>query len=215
MHLRKHSDIDLSRSNPLIFLRHAQSEGQITPSLYRTKGDKNLALTDLGTQQAQTIGKHLADIFHKAGWAKPLIISAESLRTRATAEEVRKAFDLSDITIDARINKQSFGKFDGLLTSADKEAALPELYHAYKDEKQTLGPLKVRPPEGESINDVIERVRNFLQDAAQYGRPVIAATHGLQMLCAEKIAEDLSDEWLLDMQDSTKNVETLTFFPDN
>lgn len=215
MHLKKHSDIDLGRINPVIFLRHAQSEGQLDASLYRTKGDANLDLTAEGRAQAEKIGKHLADAFHKAGWEAPMIISGESLRAQATANGVAKAFNDDGFMTDTRINKQSFGKFDGMLTSAEKLEKVPDLYKAYKEQEAQLGKLAVTPPEGESILDVIERVRSFLIDAAETKTPIIAVTHGLQMLCAEKITEDKSDEWLLNAQDSVKNVETLVFYPGN
>lgn len=216
MHLRKYSTIDIDRDAPVIFVRHAQSEGQITPSLYRTKGDKNLDLTEAGTEQAQKLAEHLVSVFNKARWGEPVIFSGESLRAQSTARPIQNALGLDDIVLDPRINKQSFGLFDGLLTGAEKREALPDLYAAYKAQEQEVGKINVTPPEGESIHDVIERVRAFLQDADDVENcPIIAVTHGLQMLCADKIINDLDDAWLLDAQDSIANVETLIFHPVN
>lgn len=192
--------------NPLFFVRHGQSEGQINPSLYKLLGDENLELTPLGIDQAKQVGKLLASRFKKEGFESPIIFHAQSERTLATARHIATAFNGASLIGDEKLNKQSFGVFNGLLTSKERKDAYPELQAAFERSRELKGDIHCAAPQGESIHDVIERVSAFLQTScAPSRRPVIAVTHGLQVLCADKIINARSDSWLLEAQDSLPN----------
>ena len=213
MTIRHLQDISQTLRLPLIFIRHAQSEGQINPSLYKTKGDQHLDLTETGQKQSIAAGKTLKKLFHDASWPKPAITAANATRTRATSQALRDILGTNHVTINPLLDKQNFGLFDGLLTAQELKDTLPDLYEAYRQNLQTDGPLHVRPPQGESIADVIERVSTFLRDISHEKSPIIACTHGMQILCAEKLLTRKSDAWLLEHQDSVPNVALTIFHP--
>lgn len=135
--------------------RHGQSQGQLDVDQYRICGDDNIPLTDLGHIQAVHAGEllrafniHVAALYHST-----------SLRALQTGEGILLALPYTPhIVPDKRIDKQKFGQFDGLFTDAEREAACPEAFARYQEELKIDGPLAARPPGGESILDVIDRV---------------------------------------------------------
>ena len=46
----------------MILLRHGESEGNADTTLYRTKADNLIELTDVGTAQAEAAGRRIRDI---------------------------------------------------------------------------------------------------------------------------------------------------------
>ena len=202
------------RADPIFVVRHAHSLGQADPSTYKTIGDKKLPITEIGHAQAISAADYLRALFVNSNLGNAEIIHSECLRTTETAEDIAKVLlesvDINQL-VDGRINKQEFGLFDGLLTKKERAQTLPELAEKYENDFKVLGPLKVAPPGGESLQEVIDRVRFFLQDTALRKGPKIIVTHGLQALCIQKVLENKSDEWLFEQQDSISNCAIRVF----
>ncbi len=189
--------------------RHGQSQGQLDIDQYRICGDDNIPLTDLGHVQAAHAGEllrafniHVAALYHST-----------SLRALQTGEGILLALPYTpDVVPDRRIDKQKFGQFDGLFTDAERQQACPEAFARYQEDLKLNGPLVARPPGGESILDVIDRVGRFLREAGKDGQPRIAVTHGLGVLSIEAILMGRSDDWLLAHQDTAGNTEVVHFY---
>lgn len=189
--------------------RHGESQGQLDINQYRICGDDNIPLTELGHWQAHHAGELLKSFNIKV----ESLYHSTSLRAMQTGQGIVFALPYSpQVQPDLRIDKQKFGDFDGYFSDAERFQACPEEFARYQEDLRKYGPLAVRPPKGESILDVIERVGKFLREAGKDGKPRIAVTHGLGVLSIEAILMGRSDDWLLAHQDTTGNTELVHFY---
>lgn len=209
VHLIKSHARDVFGPEHIYVTRHGQSQGQLDINQYRICGDDNIPLTNLGHHQAHHAGELLKWFNVKVA----ALHHSTSLRALQTGQGILSELPYSpEVFADGRIDKQRFGAFDGYFSDAERQRACPEGYERYQEALKAGGPLSARPPEGESILDVIERVSAFLRDAGKDGQPRIAVTHGLGVLSIEAILMNRSDDWLLEHQDTTGNTELIHFY---
>jgi broad specificity phosphatase PhoE len=79
---------------PFVFIRHAQSEGNVDKSVYDHKHDSNILITELGVKQAQLIGKCLIELFgNKIKKPKILVYCSPYIRTRQTLDVIMSEFN--------------------------------------------------------------------------------------------------------------------------
>ncbi len=201
-------DIVLPHPIEIFGVRHGQSLGQVDPSAYPRLGDPNLPLTELGLAQGHNAGTLLA-AYAFASKEQPLTIyTSTCLRARQTAEQifaVSPGGAFNEIVPDARIDKQKFGLFNGLFSSRERAEKYPAEFADYKEQVLSRGEFYARPPQGESIADLVDKAGAFLRDISAAGKPAIVVTHGLPLLCLEMAALDRDEQWVLDRQDSLKN----------
>jgi 2,3-bisphosphoglycerate-dependent phosphoglycerate mutase len=194
----------------LFVLRHGESRGQKDIRLYSKLGDTRIPLTDLGYRQARTAGKTIAALLKLAGIQEnPIIYSSTGERSLATGASmlhvlIRHGYTTPFIP-DMRLDKQKFGKFDGLFTRAERKASVPSDYARYVEEEVINGAFYARPPEGESIADVKGRAHDFLTTLPRDRVPKIIVTHGTNALCLEADAAGYLNQWVLDGQDKWPN----------
>lgn len=122
----------------LLFIRHGQSEGNITEWVY---GQDDLPLTELGKQQAQTTQNHVNRLVDGEITA---VYASDLQRAIHTAEIVCPDFD---VTTDARFREFDFGEATGEILS-DYLEANPEIATTPTD------PF----PGGESAEELFNRV---------------------------------------------------------
>lgn len=193
----------------IFVVRHGQSEGQLHPELYGTVGDTGLVLTPQGYQQARRTGSLLESFHEQARLESPLSLHfGLSIRTNQTAEGIISSSNnivTSATSPDERLDKQAFGLFDGMLTSAERAEKLPDAFAQYKQDLLEKGPFKVRPPEGESIQDVLMRIHNFDREILKDPNPSVVVTHGLQALCIEADLLGHDENWIMDRADTIEN----------
>lgn len=190
----------------LFVLRHAESLGQKDRDAYRTLGDRHIPLTQLGIQQAGAAGTLLSMLIHHAGLEDVQLISSTGHRSMRTTVEIFNNLPKDTyINSDERLDKQKFGKFDGLFSSAERRAACPQEYPAFEKEMATNGIFFARPPEGESIEDVQMRMLPFFRERETRGGTTIAVTHGTNALCLEDIALHRGVGWITDRIDTRPN----------
>lgn len=196
--------------NEIIVTRHGESAGQKNQSLYKSLGDDNIPLTNLGVEQALIAGESLKAL----GFQIVAIDHSTSLRATQTANNIAKAYGLTPRKVipNPLVDKQSFGKFDGLFSDAEKSAALPDQFRTYKAAYDAAGPMYARPPQGESLSDVVERIGLFLRTYGQQpDQPRLVVTHGTDDLIIEALLTGKDQDWLLSKIDSVKNVELFHF----
>jgi broad specificity phosphatase PhoE len=160
----------ITRPAQLIFIRHAESARNkikrgatyfADEEARRTvKGiaDYRIPLTDDGAMQAKKTGIYLRkrfgapDYFYHSGY----------LRTMQTLEGILAAYPKKVCAkINVRMNQFIRERDPGYtydMTTAEAEAAFPWLHEHWK----TFGGFFSRPPGGESVSDVSQRVYNFL-----------------------------------------------------
>ncbi|HET7666849.1 MAG TPA: bifunctional RNase H/acid phosphatase, partial [Mycobacterium sp.] len=126
-----------------LLLRHGQTELSVR-GLYSGRG--NPALTDVGRRQADAAALYLAQ---KGGI--DAVITSPLQRAYDTAATAAKALAL-DVTVDHDLIETDFGSWEGLTfgEAADRD---PELHRRWRRDTSVM------PPDGESFDNVAERVR--------------------------------------------------------
>jgi probable phosphoglycerate mutase len=141
----------------LAFLRHGPTEWNAHG---RIQGQTDIPLSDAGLVQMQ--GFRLPPDFAGARlFASPLT------RARQTAA----ALGLENPILDARLMEQHWGRWEGLIK--------PEIMAQDGEDCFTRAGLRqdFRPPDGESVAEVMARVAAFLADAAREERDAVAVAH--------------------------------------
>ena len=116
----------------VLLVRHGESEGNADVSLYRTKPDNQIELTEAGKEQALQAGQRIRSI---VGDGRVKLVCSPFKRTIQTARGIRQAFripgtdrDSIDFTdIDPRIREQEFGNLQG------------DEFKSFRAQQQTVG----------------------------------------------------------------------------
>ncbi|MCX6713373.1 MAG: histidine phosphatase family protein [Candidatus Vogelbacteria bacterium] len=183
----------------VIFIRHGESERNKVRkgSIYfaddeareQVKGisDDKIPLTEIGWEQAKKTGLLLRSRFGKPDY----LYHSGYLRTIQTTEGILNAYPLKErdqirVRMSASIRERHAGyAYD--MTKREAEAAFPWLAEYWK----THGGFIARPPGGDSLADVVERVYKFInmlfRDRA--GMDVWAVTHGGTLRCIRFLFE--------------------------
>ena len=154
----------------IYFVRHGQTNWNAEG---RYQGAKDIPLNDIGRGQADKNGALLRDLLLRASrtatdfdwYVSPLG------RTRETMDRIRGRFapPLPEVTVDPRLIEISFGIYEGRLHT---ELAAGEMTIAGERDADFW---YFRPPEGESYDDLAQRVTDF--GRALRG-PSIVVAHG-------------------------------------
>lgn len=160
----------------IILVRHGESEGNADQTLYRTKADNLIELTEAGSQQALAAGERIKKVI---GDDKVHFFVSPFVRTLQTARNIRRAFQdqIVHTYITPQIREQEFGNLQG------------DQFSSYRLEQQQVGRFFYRFPTGESGCDVYDRTKAWwgellmINDRPQYERvdSVVVVTHGLTM----------------------------------
>lgn len=148
----------------LLLVRHGESTWNAQG---RYQGRRDAPLSQRGALQADALSQRLAtddDVRPRA------IVSSPLSRARDTAQPAARSLGL-DVVVDEDLIEISHGKWEGLLRSeiADK---WPAMLAAWRD-----APESVRFPDGESLDDVLARWRNFISNVGRYPSPLLVVTH--------------------------------------
>jgi ribonuclease H / adenosylcobalamin/alpha-ribazole phosphatase len=186
----------------LWLVRHGQSAGNVARDLAHESGairidlrerDVDVPLSDLGRQQAASLGKWVA--------AQPeqpdVVLSSPYVRARQTAEIFKSAGGCAPdepICADERLREKEFGILDGLTTGG-----VAQLQPEQAEFRRILGKFYHRPPGGESWCDVIFRLRSLLDTVSLHygGCRVMIVAHQVVVLCLRYVIENLSEAEIL------------------
>lgn len=148
----------------IYLIRHGQTEMN---KAGRFQGRLDSPLTSLGEAQARRVGARLRALAAEVGgaWA----IDASPLgRTRRTAELVAGEMGLAVRRHDPRLAEVDFGPWEGL-TRDEIVALRPDLAEAKA--------FFLRCPEGETFEQLSERVRSWMDEADAASEHHVAVTH--------------------------------------
>lgn len=147
----------------LIVWRHGNTDWNATS---RVQGQTDVALNDLGREQARTAAPLLAALRPDA------IVASDLSRAAATAAALAALTGLP-VRADARLRERHFGRWQGLALT-DAAARFPEEYARWRAGDPDPG------AEIETLDDLGKRVGAALQDAADLvpGGTIVVATHG-------------------------------------
>lgn len=180
--------MSIERPEQLIFIRHAESArnkakrgstyfaDEEARKTVRGIPDHNIPLTKEGHSQAQKTGVYLREKFGDPDY----VYHSGYLRTIQTTEGILGAFPKAvRKRIQVRENQSIRERDPGYtydMTTTEAEAAFPWL----RDHWTTFGGYLARPPGGESLADVSQRVYTFLNTVFRdrRGKKVWAVVHG-------------------------------------
>ena len=140
----------------LVLVRHGQSEAN---AQHRLVGRLDSPLTPLGRLQAQATGRAVASAAASAGRPVSVVVSSPLTRAAETAAVVVAACRTGlgaepPVSVDERAIELDYGTLDGLeLRSVDAATW-----------RQWRSDPRWRPPGGESLGDVAERVASLLDE---------------------------------------------------
>jgi probable phosphoglycerate mutase len=181
-------------------VRHGESTGNVIASAAEQDGvelidiperDADVPLSDTGREQAQTVGRWLAEL--PADQRPDVVVVSTYLRARQTAELACEGSGLQPVA-DERLRDRELGVLD-LLTGHGVRTRLP----AESDRRSRLGKFYYRPPGGESWTDVLLRLRSLRRDLRdEYpGGRVLLVAHEAIVLLMRYLLEGLSEAELM------------------
>ncbi len=149
----------------LYIVRHGETQWNVDK---RFQGQLDSPLTTLGREQIAAHGERLKSF----GGVDQLYVSPAG-RTQESANLLNSFVQAQMTTVDALI-EASCGEWEGM-SYAEIQAEYPEEWS-----KRQQDSFSHRPPGGENIPDLVERVRPFLEDLyADSARSIALVTHGL------------------------------------
>jgi len=184
----------------LIVVRHGESTANAAFARAEAEGlvdagiggrDADVPLSEVGRAQSAGLGRWLAALpdeeFPEVAVVSPYRRAGQTLRiafgeVRAVGRAVPEA------VVDDRLRDRVTGELE-LLT----RAAIDARYPAEAARRATAGEFEYRPPGGESMMDVADRLREFHADAAERfaGRRVLVVAHDAVVLMLRHVIEGL------------------------
>lgn len=168
----------------LVLVRHGESEWN-AKSLWT--GWTDVGLTERGRMQARTTASLLKDIKFDICFISVL------KRAKQTWDEIRNEIDAKDVqTIeDKALNERDYGDLTGKNKWKIKEEYGEEQFKKWRRSWD------IRPPNGESLKDVYDRVlpyyRARILPELKAGKNVIVVAHGNSLRALVKYLENIPD----------------------
>jgi broad specificity phosphatase PhoE len=157
-------------SPTIYYIRHGETSWNAEG---RLQGTRDIALNDLGRQQATHAGEILMDLLVRDGRDKAQVpfVASPLGRARATMELVRTTLQLQpdEYAVDDRLREIGYGQWEGS-TLAEMERADPAFYARRQTEKWTLA-----PEGGETYASVQLRMRDWYDSLLV---DTVAVAHG-------------------------------------
>ena len=158
------------RVTRLCLVRHGQTDWNLEG---RYQGQSDVPLNENGRGQAESLIEKLRSRKFSA------IYTSDLSRARETAEPIAKALGIP-LRIEPRLREINQGEWEGQLVD-DLKARYTELWA-----QRAIDPASVRPPGGETVGEVAERVYAALDDIARIFPTgnVLVVSHGLSIATA-------------------------------
>lgn len=184
----------------MLLLRHGQTDFS---RQRRYSGRGNPELTDTGRRQAQAAARYLAD---RGG--VDVVLSSPLRRAYDTASAAATALGLT-VAVDDDLIETDFGAWEGL-TFAEARERDPELHGRW------LRDTSLRPPGGESFDDVEERIRRVRKRiAAEHsGATVLVVSHVTPIKTLLRLALDAGSGILHRLHLDLASLSIAEFYPD-
>ncbi len=178
----------------IYLVRHGETEWNIQG---RYQGQVDTDLSTRGKEQGQLVGKALANIRPDYVLASPLKRAKETAAYCAAHHQV-------EVETDERLTEIAHGTWEGRYSHEIAETD-GELLTAWQREPHT-----VTMPDGESLADVLARVRAAFDDYAQKydGKTIFVVAHDAvnKVIIADLMGMDLSRFWQIKQDNTCINV---------
>ncbi|MFF2110901.1 bifunctional RNase H/acid phosphatase [Rhodococcus sp. ACS1] len=184
----------------MLLLRHGQTVLSVDR---RYSGRGNPALTEIGLAQANGAASRFAG---NDGIAA--VVSSPLGRAQQTAAAAAKVLGLP-VTVHEGLTETDFGEWEGLTfrEAADRD---PELHRKW------LSDTSVRPPAGESFDEVRERIVKVRDDltATYGGSTILVVTHVTPIKTLLQLALDAGPSLLYRLHLDLASLSIAEFYPD-
>jgi probable phosphoglycerate mutase len=146
----------------LYIVRHAQTAWNAAE---RAQGHTDIGLDEVGESQCAC----LADAFQKIAISR--VISSDLERSAACGRTIAQTTGAC-LVLDKRLRERAMGEWEGLY--------YPEFNKLFRAAAGEGDPhlLRTRPPGGESLHDVWERIRPLTSELIDLDEPIAVVTHG-------------------------------------
>lgn len=163
------------RPKRIILIRHGESEGNVDDTLFETRADHTMELTERGHAQAREAGRGLKALL---GDEKVQVYRSPYKRTVQTLAGLREALatNVERVVEEPRLREQDWGNFQ------DRDDIREQ-----KNARNAFGHFFYRFKFGESGADVYDRVSTFLEtlhrdfQKDRYPDNALLVTHGLTL----------------------------------
>mmetsp|Transcript_24825 Transcript_24825/g.54461 ORF Transcript_24825/g.54461 Transcript_24825/m.54461 type:complete len:245 (+) Transcript_24825:118-852(+) len=153
----------------LVLVRHGETQWNAEG---RMQGQLDIALNDVGRQQARNVAKYLVH----CGLADHIgaVVSSDLSRAKETADLIAEVCPNPTRRMDSRLREVNTGDLQGLLV---KDEAVQKQAHAVKGAWDN-GDFTCAYPGGESAEVAMRRGLQGLEDATRLGPIVLVVAHG-------------------------------------
>jgi alpha-ribazole phosphatase len=154
----------------LCLVRHGQTDWNLER---RYQGQSDTPLNENGRAQAKALADQLK------GQTFAAIYSSDLMRARETAKTIASEIGLP-VQVEPRLREINQGEWEGVLVEEIKAR------YAGLWSQRTIDPASIRPPGGETVAEVAERVYAALDDIARRYpyENVLVVSHGLSIATA-------------------------------
>lgn len=146
----------------------------------------NIVLSAKGREQAYMDGKWLKNYFQKYNESPSNIemLYSPLIRTTQTKNLINSTLIVKKSRAVKQLREQEYGMFEGLDFNKQKEI-YPELYKEYMQTKIERGRFFARFPEGESPEDVCNRIKDLVEEVKKISetKNVIIISHATTIKC--------------------------------
>lgn len=178
----------------LFLARHGETDWT---NPYRYQGHRDLPLNGTGRKQARALAQRLA------GETLSAVYSSDLQRALETARIVAAGHEMA-VVPRAELRELNFGLYEGL-SPQEVESLHPDSFPAW-----LANPVAVSPPEGESLAQMMERVKGFLDrvKGERQGQQVLVVGHGgsLRAILCLGLGIDLERWWSLSFECASLSV---------
>lgn len=207
------AEVPQYRPASITFVRHGQSEANLhdpesvhdVPPALRGTPNHRVALTALGSEQAERTGRALA-VAYPEGF--DYVYVSPYLRTRQTADNLFAGFPeawkarLSERRLrDVLLREQDFGYADVVSALEDTAGHFEAARRRFAAHRESAGKFYTRPDNGDSWADVCQRTYLFLGKLFQPNR------HGLHILVVSHAVTIATFAYHLERLDEDEVVE--------
>ena len=188
----------------LWIVRHGQSAGNVASDAAEAQGlqtihlptrDMDVPLSDLGRQQAQSLGRWFG---HMDACDRPeLVLCSPYIRAHDTAllllEAGKMTLDVK-VRLDERLREKEFGILDQLT-----HLGIRQQHPLLDQQRRQVGKFYFRPPGGESWCDVILRLRSVHEMVTREyaGKRLLVIAHQVIVNCMRYLVEQLDEKQIL------------------
>lgn len=155
----------------IFIIRHAQSIEDLDSTLYFTKPDSELVLTNLGHEQIEALSVELLSNLEQGD--KVAIFSSPSKRVSLTVENLIPSLRTIDPTLTWEESNLLQKQFWGSVSQTNRARIEKERYET--------GVLRFNFPDGEKAIDFLNRTRYFTKTLPSDVKNIIIITHGFMM----------------------------------